>query len=92
MLTATDEVWMRVYDTANTTLYLGTMKPGETFTVPAGANDPQINVGRPDKLAITVGGKPVAPLGDGKRAIKDVKISGVALAGRATPLVPAPAR
>lgn len=92
VLTATDEVWMRVYDAANATLYLGTMKPGETFTVPAGANDPQINVGRPDKLAITVGGKPVAPLGDGKRAIKDVKISGVALAGRATPLVPAPAR
>ena len=37
MLTATDEVWLRVYDADNKTLYLGTMKPGERFDVPAGA-------------------------------------------------------
>ena len=82
VLTASDEVWMRVYDADNKTLYLGTMKPGESFTVPATANDPMINVGRPDKLAVTLDGKPVAPLGSGERAIKDVKIGGAAIAGR----------
>lgn len=91
VLTATDEVWMRVYDGAGQTLYLGTMKPGERFTVPAGAQAPQINVGRPDKLAITVDGTAVAALGDGKRAIKDVSLTPEALRARgparAEPLV-----
>lgn len=80
VLTASDEVWMRVYDADNKTLYLGTMKPGETFQVPAGAKDPMINVGRPDKLAVTLDGKPVPPLGTGERAIKDVKVGGAAIA------------
>lgn len=83
VLTAGDEVWMRVYDAGGKTLYLGTMKPGERFEVPATANDPQINVGRPDKLTITVDGAAVPPLGDGKRAIKDVHIGAAALAARA---------
>lgn len=82
VLTANDDVWMRVYDADNKTLYLGTMKPGETFAVPAGANDPMINVGRPDKLAVTLDGKPVPPLGTGERAIKDVKVGGAAIAAR----------
>ena len=82
VLTASDDVWMRVYDADDKTLYLGTMKPGKSFTVPATAKDPMINVGRPDKLAVTLDGKPVPPLGSGERAIKDVKIGGTAIAGR----------
>ncbi|WP_162242964.1 helix-turn-helix domain-containing protein [Sphingomonas sp. Leaf412] len=91
VLTATDEVWMRIYDGADQTLYLGTMKPGERFAIPAGAQSPQINVGRPDKLTITVGGQAVAALGDGRRAIKDVSLTPDALRARgparAEPLV-----
>jgi cytoskeleton protein RodZ len=83
-LTATDEVWMRVYDAANETLFLGTMKPGQRFEVPANANQPMINVGRPDQLEVTLNGSKVAPLGDGRRAIKDVRISAAALAARAS--------
>lgn len=82
VLTAQDEVWLRVYDAANTTLYLGTMQPGERFVVPAGANDPKINVGRPDKLAVTLNGSAVPPLGTGERPIKDVRVSGEAIAAR----------
>ena len=89
-LTATDEVWIRIYDAADTTLKLGTMKPGETFDVPPTANNPMINVGRPDKLAITLNGSAVAPLGTGERAIKDVPIGAAALAARAAGQ-PAPA-
>ena len=85
VLTATDEVWLKVYDAAGKTLYLGTLKQGETFAVPTDATGPLINVGRPDKLQVTVGGTPVAPLGDGKVAIKDVPIDAAALTARVAP-------
>ncbi|MGR6328931.1 helix-turn-helix domain-containing protein [Sphingomonas sp. XXL09] len=81
-LTANDEVWLRVYDADNKTLYLGTMKPGDSFDVPTDAKQPMINVGRPDKLAVTLNGSAVPPLGDGSRAIKDVRVDGAALAAR----------
>jgi cytoskeleton protein RodZ len=83
-LTATDEVWMRVYDADNKTLYLGTMKAGEKFDVPAGANNPMINVGRPDKLIVTLNGSSVPALGTGERAIKDVRVGSAAIAARLT--------
>ncbi|MCY1173863.1 hypothetical protein D9M73_140420 [compost metagenome] len=41
-----------------------------------------INVGRPDKVQVTVGGTQVAPLGDGKVAIKDVPIDAATLGAR----------
>lgn len=89
-LAATDEVWLRVYDADNKTLYLGTMKPGETFDVPATANNPQINVGRPDKLTVTLNGSAVPPLGTGERPIKDVPVSGAAIAARLAAPTPTP--
>ena len=82
VLTATDEVWLKVYDAAGKTLFLGTLKSGEVYTVPADASGPLINVGRPDKLQITVGGTAVAPLGTGKVAIKDVPIDAASLTAR----------
>lgn len=87
-LTATDDVWMRVYDATGTTLYENTLKPGDRYDVPVDANNPMINIGRPDKLQVTLNGSLVAPLGDGKVAIKDVPIGAAALQARAsgTPL------
>ncbi len=81
-LTASDEVWMRVYDADNKTLYLGTMKPGEKFDVPKDAKDPKINIGRADKLAVTLNGAAAPALGTGERAIKDVAIGASAIAAR----------
>lgn len=81
-LTATDEVWLRVYDAADKTLYLGTMKAGERFDVPAGADNPMINVGRPDKLQVTLNGSVLPPLADGRRPIKNVRVSADALSAR----------
>ena len=79
-LTATDEVWMRVYDADNKRLYLGTMKPGERFDVPRDAKNPMINVGRPDKLTVTLNGANAPALGTGERAIKDVPVGASAIA------------
>jgi hypothetical protein len=82
VLTATDVVWLRVYDTTGKTLFQGELKPGEHFDVPADAVHPMINVGRPDQIQVTVNGSIVPPLGAGNRAIKDVEISAEALIAR----------
>jgi cytoskeletal protein RodZ len=90
-LTANDEVWVRVSDAANNTLKLGTMRAGESFDVPRDAAAPVLNVGRPDKLAVTLDGRAVPPLGDGARPVK-VAIGAAAVAERlAAPAPAAPA-
>jgi len=83
-ITATDEVWMRIYDATGKTLYENTLKAGDRYEVPADANNPMINVGRPDKLQVTVDGTAIPPLGDGAHAIQDVPISAAALSARAS--------
>ena len=90
VLTATDVVWLRVYDTTGKTLFQGELKPGEHFDVPADAVHPMINVGRPDQIQVTVNGSIVPPLGAGNKAIKDVEISAQALLarGQAVPTQP----
>ncbi|HEU0043889.1 helix-turn-helix domain-containing protein [Sphingomonas sp.] len=82
ILAANDEVWLRVYDADDKTLFIGTMKAGDRFEVPATARDPMINVGRPDKLQVTLNGSAMPPLGTGERPIKDVRVSGAAVAAR----------
>lgn len=88
-LVATDVVWLRVYDATHKSIHEGEMKAGERYDVPPDIAHPLINIGRPDKLQITVNGAAVPALGDGKRALKDVEISGQALLARAAPS-PAP--
>jgi len=91
VLTATDSVWLRVYDATGKTLIEKTMQPGEQYDVPGDANNPMINIGRPDELRVTINGSAVPPLGDGKRAIKDVPISATALQARGqAPVAAAP--
>ncbi|WP_322962887.1 helix-turn-helix domain-containing protein [Sphingomonas fuzhouensis] len=90
VLTAKGDVWLRVYDADNVTLKMGTLKPGESYEVPANAKGPLLNVGRPDKLTVTLDGKAIPPLGDGSRAIKDVRLDPQAIAARLSG-APAPA-
>lgn len=82
VLTAVDDVWLRIYDASDTDLFEGTMKRGDSFTVPAGANSPMILTGRADALAVTVGGHPVPPLGTAERTVSDLPISAAALLAR----------
>ena len=88
-LTATDAVWLKVYDATGKTLFEKTMAAGERYDVPANANGPMINVGRADKIQVTVNGSAVAPLGNGKVALQDVPISAAALQARGS-AAPAP--
>ena len=89
VLTATDEVWVRVRDGAGGTLVSRTLQPGERFAVPAEAPDPMVTVGRPEALTVTVGGQEVAPLGPAGRAVSDVPVTASALTGRPPAAPPA---
>jgi len=82
VLTAISDVWLRIYDQAGERLFEKQMAKGESFTVPPEANNPMILTGRPDALSVTVGGKPVAPLGPPEKTISDVPVSAGALLSR----------
>lgn len=83
VLTATGTVWMKVYDADGERLYESEMASGDSFTVPADAKGPQILTGRPDLLAVTIGGKKMPPLGTAERTIADVPIDAASLLARA---------
>lgn len=85
VLTATDNVWVKVYDADNKRLYENEMKAGDSFTVPTDADKPMIVTGRPQMLTVTVGGKTIPPLGEADKTIADVEISAAALVARSSP-------
>jgi cytoskeleton protein RodZ len=89
VLTATDNVWVKIYDADEKRLYENEMKAGDSFTVPQDANKPMIVTGRPQVLTVTVGGKAVPPLGAADKTIADVEVSAAALLAR-PPLVATP--
>ena len=82
VLTATDSVWVKIYDANNKALFEREMVAGDKFTVPQDANNPMIVTGRPQALTITVGGKAVAPLGAPDRTVADVGVSAASLLAR----------
>ena len=83
VLTATNSVWVRIYDANDKVLFEKEMKAGENYTVPADANKPQIRTGAAELLNVTVAGKPVPTLGTAQHTIKDVGISAASLLARA---------
>lgn len=83
VMTATDNVWVKVYDAEQKRLYEKEMVSGDSFTVPPGANRPMIVTGRPQALDIKVNGKAVPPLGAADVTIADVEISADKLLSRA---------
>ncbi len=83
VLTASQPVWLRIYDATDKVLFEKEMAAGERYAVPADANKPMIRTGRADLLSVTVAGKEVPALGPAERTIKDVGISAEALAARA---------
>ncbi len=85
VITAGDTVWVKIYDAEKKRLFESEMKAGDSFTVPADANNPMIVTGRPQHLKVTVGGTPVAALGGPDRTVSDVGVSAAALLARTAP-------
>ncbi len=86
-----DGTWVKFYDADGERLYEAQMDEGDSYTVPADANGPQVWTGRPQALAITVGGRQVPRLSDKDEIVRDVPVSPEALLARgdAAPAAPA---
>lgn len=78
-------IWVKLYEASGKTLFEGQLALGQSLTIPADAQAPLIWTGRPDALAITIGGKPVPKLSDTQKILKGVPISAVALLARPVP-------
>ncbi|MFO6447941.1 helix-turn-helix domain-containing protein [Erythrobacter sp. NE805] len=86
VLTATEDgIWVRLYEEGGERLAERTLRQGETLEVPPAARDPRINTGRPDALAVTIGGQPVAKLSERPETITGLPVSAAALLARGTP-------
>ncbi|GMN03864.1 RodZ domain-containing protein [Erythrobacter sp. MTPC3] len=84
IFTATeDDVWVRFYEDPSNPFFEAVMESGDTFEVPGDAEAPLINTGRPDALAITIGGQEVPKLADEPVVMGDTPISASALLARA---------
>lgn len=77
-----DRVWVKFYDANGAQLMQKEMALGERYTVPADAEGPQLWTGRPDALAITVGGRSVPKLAEEERIMQDVPVTARALLDR----------
>lgn len=82
VLTATDDVWLRVYEGGGPKLFEGTLKAGDRYEVPATAKQPQILTGRADAVRVTVGATEIPPLGSADRTIADVSLAAPDLLAR----------
>ena len=83
VLTATETVWFKIYERAGRTLFTGEMPVGQHFEIPADAVDPLLRTGRPEALAITVGGRAIPPLGAPSTLVRDASLARDALLARA---------
>ncbi|GMM93458.1 helix-turn-helix domain-containing protein [Qipengyuania sp. MTN3-11] len=88
-----DGTWVKFYDAGGERLYEAQMDAGDSFTVPADAEGPQVWTGRPYALAITVGGRSVPKLSEEDEIVRDVPVTAEALLerGSAPSANPAPA-
>ncbi|MEO5641401.1 MAG: helix-turn-helix domain-containing protein [Sphingomicrobium sp.] len=77
-------VWIRVRD-GDQTLRIGNLAPGERFDLPATAQAPLLDAGRPEGLRITVGGRDVPAIGKSGRPVSKVSLLPADLARGATP-------
>jgi hypothetical protein len=81
VFTAQEEAWVRFY-TPQGTLMEALMAPGDSYTVPADADQPMLRTGRPDALRITIGGREVPRLAEEQRVVSDVPVTAEALQAR----------
>ena len=78
-LTAVQPTWVKISERDGATLFMGVLDKGKTYDVPTTATDPVIRTGKPEGLAVTVGGQPVAPLGRPAHTISNVSLKANAL-------------
>ena len=74
VITATDLVWMQVYEKGGATFFSGVLQPGQRFSVPADSTAPLLKTGKPEALQITVGTQVAPPVGPPAKKVSDVSL------------------
>lgn len=90
-LTATDAVWVQVYEEGGKTLFQDEMAAGEKYVVPAGAAAPLLRTGKPQALRITIGQRVAPPVGAADSTVSRVSLKAADLLGAAAPASATPA-
>jgi hypothetical protein len=85
VLTAVEDVWVRIFEQGGDRLLERELVKGERFALPPDAIDPRINTGRPDLITLTIGGRSVPKLADTPVTLADAPVSARALLARADP-------
>jgi transcriptional regulator with XRE-family HTH domain len=84
VLTATEDVWLRIDQAGGgAPLYMGILKSGQSYQVPAGAQSPRVRTARANVLRVSVGGTQVPPLGPPETTISNVSLTAADLIARA---------
>lgn len=92
VLTAVEDVWLKIDQSGGgAPLYMGTLKAGQSYQVPAGAQSPRIRTARANVLKVSVGGTEVAPLGPPETTISNVSLTAADLVARGQSGAAAPA-
>lgn len=91
VVTASEPVWLSIYDKAGTKYFEGTLAPGQSFTVPANAAAPLLKTGKPEALRITVGSAVAPPVGPPATTVSDVSLRAADLLKAGQVPSPAPA-
>ncbi len=74
VLSAIEQVWLRVYDKAGAEYFSGMLNPGQTFTVPPSATAPLLKTAKPEGLRINVGPAIAPTVGPAGKMISDVSL------------------
>jgi cytoskeleton protein RodZ len=83
VLTATEDVWLKIDQAGGASLFMGILKAGDSYQVPAGAQAPKLRTARANVLRVSVGGTPIPPLGPPETTISNVSLAPADLVGRA---------
>ncbi|MDF8332954.1 helix-turn-helix domain-containing protein [Novosphingobium cyanobacteriorum] len=83
-----DAIWVKFSDGAGKQLLQKQLAKGESYTVPADATGPVLWTGRPDALAITIGGQAVPRIAEKEGIVKNVAVSAQALLARGQAVAP----
>src|SRR3546814_2953265 len=75
VLTASEDAWIKVYDTSGQTVRMGILKGGESYAVPGDPEQLLLWTGKAGAIRITVGGKQVAPLGQPVKTVRDISLA-----------------
>ncbi len=71
---ALEEAWIRVRDGERKTLFTGILGPGERFSLPEGAEAPELRAGNAGAVYILVDGAAFGPLGSGPDVARRVDL------------------